>query len=50
MCAKTYIRFQNNILRALLRLIVEIIEPHHGYILDPAAGSGGMFVQSACGG
>ena len=88
---KTYIRFQNDILRALLRifnripmdiegdvfgkiyeyflgnfamaegqrggefftptslvrLIVEIIEPHHGYILDPAAGSGGMFVQSA---
>jgi type I restriction enzyme M protein len=88
---KTYIRFQNDILRALLRifnripmdiegdvfgkiyeyflgnfamaegqrggefftptalvrLIVEIIEPFRGYILDPACGSGGMFVQSA---
>jgi type I restriction enzyme M protein len=32
---------------ALVRLIVEIIEPFHGYILDPACGSGGMFVQSA---
>ncbi|MBN1311711.1 MAG: N-6 DNA methylase, partial [Anaerolineae bacterium] len=29
------------------RLIVEIIEPFHGRILDPACGSGGMFVQSA---
>jgi type I restriction enzyme M protein len=88
---KTYIRFQNDILRALLRifnripmdiegdvfgkiyeyflgnfamaegqrggefftptsivrLIVEIIEPFRGYILDLACGSGGMFVQSA---
>jgi type I restriction enzyme M protein len=26
---------------------VEIIEPYHGRILDPACGSGGMFVQSA---
>jgi len=32
---------------ALVRLIVEIIEPFHGYILDPACGSGGMFMQSA---
>jgi len=32
---------------AIVRLIVEIIEPFHGYILDPACGSGGMFVQSA---
>jgi len=32
---------------SLVRLIVEIIEPFHGYILDPACGSGGMFVQSA---
>ncbi|THG33264.1 type I restriction-modification system subunit M [Naasia lichenicola] len=31
----------------LVRLIVEVIEPHGGRILDPAAGSGGMFVQSA---
>ncbi len=32
---------------ALVKLIVEIIEPYHGYIYDPACGSGGMFVQSA---
>ena len=32
---------------ALVRLIVEIIEPYHGKIFDPACGSGGMFVQSA---
>jgi type I restriction enzyme M protein len=31
----------------IVRLIVEIIEPFKGMILDPAAGSGGMFVQSA---
>jgi type I restriction enzyme M protein len=24
-----------------------VIEPYHGQILDPACGSGGMFVQSA---
>jgi type I restriction enzyme M protein len=28
-------------------LIVAILEPFHGRILDPACGSGGMFVQSA---
>ena len=27
--------------------IVEMIEPFHGRIFDPACGSGGMFVQSA---
>lgn len=32
---------------SLVKLIVEIIEPYHGKILDPACGSGGMFVQSA---
>ncbi len=32
---------------SLVRLIVEIIEPYNGLILDPACGSGGMFVQSA---
>jgi type I restriction enzyme M protein len=32
---------------AVVRLIVEIIEPFQGLILDPACGSGGMFVQSA---
>ena len=31
----------------IVRLIVEIIEPFGGKILDPACGSGGMFVQSA---
>jgi len=31
---------------SLVKLIVEIIEPFHGRILDPACGSGGMFVQS----
>jgi len=32
---------------ALVKLIVEVIEPYQGRILDPACGSGGMFVQSA---
>jgi type I restriction enzyme M protein len=32
---------------ALVRLITEIIEPYHGKVLDPACGSGGMFVSSA---
>lgn len=32
---------------SIVKLIVEIIEPYHGLILDPACGSGGMFVQSA---
>jgi type I restriction enzyme M protein len=32
---------------SVVRLIVEILEPDHGLILDPACGSGGMFVQSA---
>lgn len=31
---------------AIVRLIVEILEPYGGRILDPACGSGGMFVQS----
>jgi type I restriction enzyme M protein len=31
---------------SIVRLIVEIIEPFNGKILDPACGSGGMFVQS----
>ena len=31
----------------IVKLIVEIIEPYHGAILDPACGSGGMFVHSA---
>ena len=32
---------------SLVKLIVEIIQPFQGRILDPACGSGGMFVQSA---
>jgi type I restriction enzyme M protein len=32
---------------SLVKLIVEVIEPYHGHILDPACGSAGMFVQSA---
>jgi type I restriction enzyme M protein len=32
---------------SIVKLIVEILEPYHGLILDPACGSGGMFVQSA---
>ena len=32
---------------ALVKLLVEILEPYRGRILDPACGSGGMFVQSA---
>lgn len=32
---------------SIVRLIVEIIEPFHGRIYDPACGSGGMFVQCA---
>ncbi|CAN5560147.1 class I SAM-dependent DNA methyltransferase [soil metagenome] len=32
---------------SIVRLIVEILEPFHGKIFDPACGSGGMFVQSA---
>jgi type I restriction enzyme M protein len=31
----------------IVRLLTEIIEPYHGRILDPACGSGGMFVSSA---
>lgn len=32
---------------SIVKLIVEILEPFHGQIFDPACGSGGMFVQSA---
>lgn len=32
---------------SVVKLIVDIIEPFHGRIFDPACGSGGMFVQSA---
>ncbi len=33
--------------RSVVRMMVEIIEPHGGKVFDPACGSGGMFVQSA---
>jgi len=33
--------------RSVVRLMVEIVEPHGGKVFDPACGSGGMFVQSA---
>lgn len=32
---------------SIVKLIVEVIEPYHGRIYDPACGSGGMFVWSA---
>ena len=32
---------------SLVQMIVNVIGPDHGKVLDPACGSGGMFVQSA---
>jgi type I restriction enzyme M protein len=32
---------------SLVQTIVNVIEPGHGDVMDPACGSGGMFVQSA---
>ena len=32
---------------SIVQMIVNVIEPDHGTVLDPACGSGGMFVQSA---
>lgn len=32
---------------SLVQTIVNVIEPDHGKVLDPACGSGGMFAQSA---
>jgi len=32
---------------SLVKLIVDVIEPNYGRILDPACGAGGMLVQSA---
>ena len=32
---------------SLVQLIVNVIEPNHGNVLDPACGSGGMFVQTS---
>ena len=31
----------------IVQTIVNVIEPDHGIVLDPACGSGGMFVQSS---
>ena len=33
--------------RWVVKLLVEMLEPYKGRVYDPAAGSGGMFVQSA---
>jgi len=32
---------------SLVQTLVNVIEPDHGVVLDPACGSGGMFVQSS---
>ena len=31
----------------IVRTLVEVLQPYHGRVYDPACGSGGMFVQSA---
>ena len=33
---------------SLVSLIAHVLDPQRGTVLDPACGSGGMFVQSAC--
>jgi type I restriction enzyme M protein len=32
---------------SLVQMIVNVIEPNHGIVFDPACGSGGMFVQTS---
>ena len=32
--------------KSLVKMIVNVLEPSHGILLDPACGSGGMFVQT----
>ena len=32
--------------KSLVKMIVNVLEPKHGILLDPACGSGGMFVQT----
>lgn len=32
--------------RTIVQLLVEMLQPYHGRVLDPACGSGGMFVQA----
>lgn len=33
--------------RSVVKTLVEMLEPYHGRVYDPACGSGGMFVESA---
>ena len=33
--------------RSVTRLLVEMLDPYEGRVLDPACGSGGLFIQSA---
>ncbi len=33
--------------RSVVKTLVDMLEPYHGRVFDPACGSGGMFVQSA---
>jgi type I restriction enzyme M protein len=33
--------------RSVTKLLVEMLEPYEGRVLDPACGSGGLFIQSA---
>ncbi len=32
--------------KSLVKMLVNVLEPEHGVMLDPACGSGGMFIQS----
>jgi len=32
--------------RSVVQVLVEMLQPYHGRVLDPACGSGGMFVQT----
>jgi type I restriction enzyme M protein len=32
--------------RSIVKLLIEMLQPYHGRVLDPACGSGGMFVQA----
>lgn len=32
--------------KSLVKMIVNVLEPTHGILFDPACGSGGMFIQS----
>jgi len=43
----SYSCFQLRGVRSRVQMIVNVIEPEHGVLLDPACGSGGMFVQTS---